>query len=214
KPAFNITFDGEEILEGDIVSSQPEVVITLKDNSPLLLTEDLFTIVYDNEPLEFTPDTLVFEQTSPYPNQEVKITWKPNIKVDGSHTLEVLAKDASGNFFDSTSYRVSFNVFNNSDLRDVYNYPNPFGDDTHFTFELRGINVPDELKIKIYTVAGRMINEINIPPSLLQVGYNKIYWDGRDYDGDKIANGIYFYKMIYKNNDLVKTITQKLAKLK
>jgi len=213
KPAFTITFDGKEILDGDIVSSQPEVLITLKDNSPLPLTESLFTIVYDNEPIVFTPDTLVFDYT-PYPNSEAKITWTPNIREDGRHTLQILAKDASGNFFDTTSYIISFNVFNNSDLRDVYNYPNPFGNNTYFTFELRGTDVPDEFRIKVYTIAGRMIKELDIPSSLLQVGFNKIYWDGRDHDGDEIANGIYFYKVIYKNDDLVKTVTQKLAKVK
>jgi hypothetical protein len=214
KPVFNITFDGKEILDGDIVSSRPEVVITLKDNTPLPWEESYFTIVYDNVPLEFAPDTLVFEEVSPYPNSEVKVTWIPFIEEDGEHTLEVLAKDPSGNFFDSTSYRVSFFVFNNSDLRDVYNYPNPFGDNTHFTFELRGVNVPEELRIRIYTIAGRMIKELKIPPSLLRIGFNSIYWDGRDHDGDEIANGLYFYKVIYRNDDVIKTVTQKLAKVK
>jgi flagellar hook assembly protein FlgD len=162
----------------------------------------------------FTPDTLVFEEISPYPNSEVKVTWTPTIKEDGLHTLEVLAKDPSGNFFDSTSYRVSFNVFNESDLRDVYNYPNPFGDNTYFTFELRGISVPEELKINIYTIAGRMIRELKIPASRLKLGFNSIYWDGRDHDGDEIANGLYFYKVIYQHEDVTKTVTQKLAKVK
>jgi flagellar hook assembly protein FlgD len=59
-----------------------------------------------------------------------------------------------------------------------------------------------------------MIRELNIPPSLLRIGFNSIYWDGRDHDGDEIANGLYFYKVIYKNDDIVKTATQKLAKVK
>ncbi|MDO8550788.1 MAG: hypothetical protein Q7S39_11655, partial [Ignavibacteria bacterium] len=213
KPAFTITFDGEEILDGDIVSSQPEVVITLEDNGPLPLTESLFTISFDNEPIAFIPDTLEFDYI-PYPNSAAVVTWTPNITQDGEHTLKIFAKDASLNPFDNNGYTISFNVYNNSDLRDVYNFPNPFGDDTHFTFELRGTDVPDELRIKVYTIAGRMIKELDIPSSILQVGFNKIYWDGRDHDGDEIANGLYFYKVIYKNDDVVKTVTQKLAKVK
>ncbi len=213
KPAFKITFDGKEILDGDIVSAQPEVLISIKDNSPLPLDESLFTIVYDNDPIAFIPDTLEFDYI-PYPNSEAIVTWTPTITEDGGHTLEVLAKDASGNFFDTTSYRISFNVFNESDLKDVYNFPNPFKSDTYFTFELRGINVPDELKIKIFTIAGRLIMDISLPQSALQIGFNRILWDGRDQDGDEIANGLYFYKMIYKNNEVVKTVTNKLAKVK
>src|SRR5690606_32358846 len=214
RPAFNITFDGKEILDGDIISSKPVVVITMRDDTPLEWKQSDFTIVFDNNPLHFAPDTLEFELVSPYPNAEARVTWRPFIKDDGLHTLEVLAKDPSGNFFDSTSYRISFYVYNQSDLRDVYNYPNPFGDNTYFTFELRGTSVPDELKINIYTIAGRMIRELKILASRLRLGFNSIYWDGRDHDGDEIANGLYFYKVIYQHEDVTKTVTQKLAKVK
>ena len=51
-PDFNITFDGQEIINGDIISSEPEVMITLEDNSPLPLDSTYFTIVhtYNNIP--------------------------------------------------------------------------------------------------------------------------------------------------------------------
>lgn len=215
-PLFNITFDGREIINEDIISSEPEVIITLEDNSPLPLDSTYFTIVhtYKNIPkiLNVPGPDLTFEYT-PFPNSKAIVTWKPTLE-DGRHILEVLAKDASGNFFDSTSSRYIFNVYNNPDLLQVYNYPNPFSDNTYFTFELRGVIPPEELKIKIFTVAGRLIREIILPSASLQIGFNKIYWDGRDEDGDEIANGLYFYKIISKHGDEVKTFTQKLAKVK
>jgi hypothetical protein len=211
-PRFHITFDGREILDGDIISSEPVVMITLEDNSPLPLDTTLFTIVHNNIPLRFSNPDLSFSYT-PYPNSKAEVLWTPKLK-DGRHVLEVLAKDASNNFFDTTSYRQIFYVYNDPDLRQVYNYPNPFKDDTYFTFELRGVNPPEEFKIKVFTIAGRLIREINVPPSSLQIGFNKIYWDGRDQDGDEIANGLYFYKIISKQGDEIKTVTQKLAKVK
>ncbi|HRN27512.1 MAG: T9SS type A sorting domain-containing protein, partial [Ignavibacteriaceae bacterium] len=212
---FNITFDGREIISGDIISSEPEVVITLEDNSPLPLDSTYFTLVhtYKNIPKVLSvPGPDVKFVTTPYPNNKAIITWTPKLE-DGRHVLEVLAKDASGNFFDSTSSRSVFNVFNNPDLLQVYNYPNPFSDNTYFTFELRGVLPPEEFKIKIFTVAGRLIREI-IPTTPLQIGFNKIYWDGKDEDGDEIANGLYFYKIISKHNGEIKTTIQKLAKVK
>lgn len=214
-PLFNITFDGREIINGDIISSEPEVVITLEDNSPLPLDSTYFTIVHthNNIPKVLTvPGPDITYNYTPYPNSRAVITWTPKLE-DGRHVLEVLAKDASGNFFDSTSSRSVFNVYNNPDLLQVYNYPNPFSDNTYFTFELRGVIPPEEFKIKIFTVAGRLIKELS-PSSPLQIGFNKIYWDGKDEDGDEIANGLYFYKIISKNGDEVKTVTQKLAKVK
>lgn len=211
-PRFNITFDGRDILDGDIISSEPVVYMTLEDNSPLPLDTANFTIVHNNIPVRFSNPDLNFSY-SPYPNSKAEIIWTPKLK-DGRHVLEVLAKDASNNFFDTTSYRKIFYVYNDPDLRQVYNYPNPFKNDTYFTFELRGVNPPEEFRIKIFTIAGRLIRELNIPPSSLQIGFNKIYWDGRDEDGDEIANGLYFYKIISKQADEIKTVTQKLAKVK
>jgi hypothetical protein len=216
RPNFNITFDGKEIINGDIISSEPEVVITLEDNSPLQLDSTFFTIVhtYKNVPkIIKIPGPDIKYENFPYPNSKVIVTWTPKLE-DGRHVLEVLAKDASGNFFDSTSSRSVFNVFNNPDLLQVYNYPNPFSDNTYFTFEIRGNTPPEEVKIKVFTVAGRLIKEFLLNSAALQIGFNKIYWDGRDQDGDEIANGLYFYKVISKHGEETKTTTQKLAKVK
>lgn len=211
-PNFNITIDGKEIINGDIISKRPEIVITLRDNSPLPLDTTLFTLIYDNIPMSYSRDKIDFLYT-PYPNSEAKLTWKPTL-TRGRHTLDVLAKDASGNFFDSTYRRTVFFVYDVDDIDIIYNYPNPFSSETYFTFELRGTNTPDEIKIKIFTVAGRQIKEFLIDKSQYSISFNKIYWDGRDQDGDEIANGIYFYKLISKYGDKTKEVIKKLVKMK
>ena len=45
-------------------------------------------------------------------------------------------------------------------------------------------------------------------------GFNKIHWDGRDEDGDEIANGVYPYKLIIKNGSKSKEKIEKLVVLK
>lgn len=211
KPLFSVTFDGAEIINGDVVSAKPDVKIILKDNSPLPLDTSFFTIVYNNKPLYFAQPELSYEYT-PYPDSRAEIHWTPELP-DGIHKLEILAKDASGNFFDSTSSRTVFYVFNESDLTDVFNYPNPFTNETNFTFSLRGTELPEEVKIKVYTIAGRLIRDINLPVNDLSIGFNKIYWNGRDQDDDEIANGVYLYKVIAKFPDKTKSVTQKLARV-
>ncbi|MFB3056921.1 MAG: FlgD immunoglobulin-like domain containing protein, partial [Ignavibacteriaceae bacterium] len=211
-PVFSVTFDGAEIINGDIVSARPDVKIILDDNSPLPLDTSFFTIVYDNNPLYFAQSELSYEYT-PYPDSRAEIHWTPELP-DGKHKLEILAKDASGNFFDTTSSRTTFFVFNESDLTDVFNYPNPFTNETNFTFSLRGTELPEEVNIKVYTIAGRLIRDIDLPVSDLTIGFNKIYWNGRDQDGDEIANGVYLYKVIAKFTDKTKAITQKLARVR
>ncbi|MCS7053700.1 MAG: C25 family cysteine peptidase [Ignavibacterium sp.] len=211
-PIFKITFDGREILNGDLISAEPEVIITLEDNSPLPLDTSRFSIIHNNVPIRFSNPAISFNY-NPFPNSKAIVKWKPKLK-DGRHILEVLAKDASNNYFDTVSYRVFFFVSNKSDMKNVYNYPNPFKDNTYFTFEIRGISPPEKLKISIFTIAGRLIREITVPTSMLNMGFNKVFWDGRDEDGDEIANGIYFYKITSKFKDKTITTTEKLSKIK
>ena len=211
RPIFSVKFDDQEIINNDIVSSTPTIVITLEDNSPLPLDTTYFTIVHNNKPLRFyQPDISWSYQGTGTP---FFITWEPELE-DGRHTLEILAKDASGNFFDSTSYRVIFYVYSENDISEFYNYPNPFSSSTYFTFILKGQDKPSDLQIKIFTIAGRLIRDIKLNQDQLITNFNKIYWDGNDEDGDPIGNGVYIYKVIATFPDQTKTITQKLAKVR
>ena len=90
----------------------------------------------------------------------------------------------------------------------VYNYPNPTSGETHFTFKLT--QIPEEIKIKIFTIAGRLVKELKLTSADLKFDFNKIYWNGRDEDGDILANGVYLYKVIMKAGDKTEDVTQKL----
>jgi flagellar hook assembly protein FlgD len=77
-----------------------------------------------------------------------------------------------------------------------------------------GSTPPQELRIRIFTIAGRKIREIAVPGSNLRVGFNRIYWDGRDEDGDEVANGYYLYQISLKAEGSVQSDIQKLAKIR
>jgi flagellar hook assembly protein FlgD len=83
--------------------------------------------------------------------------------------------------------------------------------ETDFLFTVTGINRPSECKIKIYSVSGRLVKTIS---SLASTGYNQVHWDGRDNEGDYMANGVYFYKMIIDGELKKETSVQKLVILK
>ncbi|GJQ61282.1 MAG: peptidase C25 [Melioribacteraceae bacterium] len=115
----------------------------------------------------------------------------------GDHSITVNAWDVFNNFNSDESY---FTVVSSGGLvlRDVVNYPNPFSAQTHFTFQHNYSSAVD-VKVKVYTIAGRLIKEIEkyaIPDKFVRV-----FWDGRDADGDLIANGTYLYKLIVETTD-------------
>ena len=133
-------------------------------------------------------------------NHTIKSTYQPSLE-NGDHFLRV-----AGDSFSLDKY---FEVSNELKIVDLYNYPNPFAENTSFTFKLT--RVPEEVVIKIYTVAGRLIKNIFLRSSDLKTDFNKIEWDGRDEDGDRIANGVYIYKVILKDPSESESYTQKLA---
>ena len=90
---------------------------------------------------------------------------------------------------------------------------NPFSANTTFTFQ-QNLTQPINVKINIYTIAGRLIKvleERNINQKFV-----KINWDGRDDEGDRLANGTYLYKLIVKttNGDYSESLIGKMAVIK
>lgn len=43
----------------------------------------------------------------------------------------------------------------------MFNYPNPFTSSTAFVFTITGNEVPQNIKIEIMTVTGKIVREIN-----------------------------------------------------
>jgi len=69
-------------------------------------------------------------------------------------------------------------------------YPNPVSNKAWFTFILTR---PAEITIKIYSISGRLVQIL--PARRCGFGYNQIEWDGKDRDGNWLANGVYLYKI-------------------
>jgi hypothetical protein len=69
----------------------------------------------------------------------------------------------------------------------LFNYPNPFTDDTSFLVRLSDRAT---IRLDIFTVSGRRIRRLE---AVRDGGEVWIHWDGRDHHGSEIANGIYLY---------------------
>ena len=65
-------------------------------------------------------------------------------------------------------------------------------------FTLTGSETPDQLKIRIMTISGKVVKEIGIEDiGPIHIGRNisEYAWDGTDKFGDPLANGIYLYQV-------------------
>ncbi len=211
-PTVKITFDEFEVVNGDFVSKNPNIKIALSDESQIPIVDTTAVKIYLNEePVYYSNNSSILSYSINNSNPKFVVDFKPVLE-DGDYLLRVVAKDPNGNIADSASSEVYFVVSSETKLMEVYNYPNPFANETYFTFRLS--QIPEEVKIRIYTIAGRLIKVITKQSSELNYDLNKIYWNGRDEDGDVIANGTYLYKMIMKNADKTESVTQKLVIVK
>ena len=141
-------------------------------------------------------------------NPKVVVNYTPKLK-SGRYELTVFGKNANGFLSDSAGVTKAFVVDEEAKLLDVYNYPNPAESETYFTFRLPVI--PDEMKINVYTIDGRIVKKFDIVSSELNLNFNKIFWNLRDEDGDKLANGVYLYKIMMTSGAKSQQIIQKLA---
>lgn len=117
---------------------------------------------------------------------------------EGRHKLTVKVWDILNN---SSQESIEFIVVNSAELaiKHVLNYPNPFTTHTSFFFEQ---NQPEnilDIQIQIFTVSGKMVKNIRQSVSMNGFRSDAIEWDGRDDFGDKLAKGVYLYKLRVRN---------------
>ncbi len=202
-PLLDVYFDGIKIMDGDIVSPKPEILITLEDDNTFLPVTDpnLFEIKLDtgrNQIIEIPMDSpqIKFSPASAT-NPTAKVQYYPTLK-DGDYRLVVQGKDVTGNKSGINARNINFKVIEKQSVSNVLNYPNPFSTSTQFVFTLTGAEVPDIMSISILTLTGKVVREITKEQlGNLRIGVNRTdyRWDGTDEFGSKLANGVYLYKV-------------------
>ncbi|TMI72343.1 MAG: hypothetical protein E6H09_10700 [Bacteroidetes bacterium] len=211
-PLLDVTFDGVHILNHDIVSSRPNIIVKLKDEAKWMVLNDtsllqlhvrypdgtLRRFNFDNDTLQFNPPG-----APPVSDNTATLNFRPYFLADGDYELIVTGKDRSENSAGNLEYRVGFQVINKPMISNMLNYPNPFTTSTAFVFTITGFEVPQNIRIQILTITGKIVREITkteLGP--LHIGRNitEFKWDGTDQYGQKLGNGVYLYRVITNLN--------------
>ena len=214
-PLLDVTFDGVHILNRDIVSAKPHIQIKLKDENNFLALNDTAGLTlrlrypgetnpriykWGTDSLRFTPgnpssgDNTATIDFTPFLNRDTELQ---------DYELTLSGKDRTGNRTGTIEYKVSFQVFNKPMISNLMNYPNPFTTSTAFVFYVTGTEVPQEFKIQIMTITGKIVREITkaeLGPIHIGRNITEFKWDGTDQFGGKLANGVYLYRVITSLN--------------
>ncbi|MHA7130813.1 putative type IX secretion system sortase PorU2 [Algoriphagus namhaensis] len=201
---LDVNFDGIYIMDGDLVSPNVLITAALKNDETLLFKRDTVGMEIflkqdcegcNFERVNFSNPNVTWTPASE--NEEFKVSLLPGPLADGKYTLRVVNEDSP------QPYEISFEVVNESQITNFYPYPNPFSSSVRFVFTLTGSEIPDEIKIQIMTVTGRVVREIlqnELGPIRIGNNITDYAWDGKDEYGDQLANGVYIYRVLVRKD--------------
>jgi hypothetical protein len=195
------------------VSTQPTFEISVEDENPhLALTDTSHLQVYlkgglpsdnprpvsDFRRISYASNQLTLLSSDSSSSASLRARFEPNLSAqDSTYTVKAEATDAKGN--EMEPYQASFRVQKNQVIKDVYPYPNPMSSHTTFAFRVEGgrNDMLQNFSLRIYTLSGRLVRELGSMDleSPLRVGWNTLTWNGRDEDGDRVASGVYLYRV-------------------
>ena len=193
-PDIQLTIgDQQHFISGSSVDASPLIQGTLTDprgidyiTRPVELALGRFG---DPEPIAETEYKLT---QHPGSNQVILTYNSPELE-PGEYHLRLTASDLDGNEGKS---EITFQVHSKLQLVEPLNYPNPFTRQTTITCELT--KPAKSVTVKIYTLTGRLIRQLK---KEAPAGFIQLKWDGKDDDGDEVANGVYYGKIIVKSLD-------------
>ncbi|HUK62566.1 MAG TPA: FlgD immunoglobulin-like domain containing protein, partial [Dongiaceae bacterium] len=196
--------DGVPLADGDPVSTTAAMTLLVRSPKPLAPGTDL-TVAVNGVDVPFT-----FQPAPGDPSgREWVLAWS---HAPYAIDLYTVVLTVSGGVPQQHTFRVTTGP-NDLQLLDVFNFPNPFQEErgTAFSFFLAASG-PADLMIRVFTVGGKLIYE-RVERGLAP-GYHQLPWDGRDAQGDLIANGVYPYRVVATNGSKSQTYTGRLVKLR
>ncbi|MBN2610782.1 MAG: type IX secretion system sortase PorU [Bacteroidales bacterium] len=202
-PELEVYLNDENFRDGGISDKDPRVYVKVFDEYGINTTgtgigHDIVAVLDKNTSNPFVMNDYYQSQANDYRSGEVM--YQLNDIEPGLHTINVKVWDIFNN---SSEKMITFRVIdaNALVLDKVYNYPNPFGEQTFFQFEH---NKPDDdlfIKIEIFDFSGKAVRIINLNSYASGYRSEPIEWDGTDQYGNILPNGVYPYRVTVGNSD-------------
>ncbi|MCB1046224.1 MAG: hypothetical protein KDC10_03400 [Calditrichaeota bacterium] len=202
-PIAEVSVQDQLFADGDHVPAQPVFGWLISDRNGIASAS--LTLSLDQ--VELDSDAITLQSTGDNGGLLVQVSPDFRDQPASSHQFVLEVADAAGNLLQKTT---SFRVAGDFGLAYLGNYPNPFDRDTRFIYSLSG--VADAVEVRIYTVSGRKVRTLRRGGPV--INYDEIFWDGRDEEGDLVANGVYFYRFIARGDQGEISRLGKMARIK
>lgn len=200
-PVIDVYMNDALFRNGGIVNSSPELFVVVQDpyginttgngighDITATLDDDRFNAIVLNEYYQSDPDSYS-SGTVRYPYSNL---------TEGKHTVSVKVWDIFNN---SASSSVDFVVVESQRMlvEEVYNYPNPFIDETRFNIEHNRPGEHLEVIIRIYDISGGLVAVLNDVVHSPGYRVDPPVWQGNSSGGATLGSGLYVYQVVVRS---------------
>lgn len=202
-PVIDIFMNDTFFVSGGITDPDPTLLVYVSDNFGINTTgngigHDLIATLDDDRINAIILNEFYQAETNSYNSGTIRYPYR-NLE-NGRHDIAVKIWDIHNN---SAESNLEFVVMESEEmlLKQLYNYPNPFFDQTWFNIEH---NRPDQeltLVLTIYNLSGAMVRIIDT--RIFSGGYrlDPVMWDGTSSGGNRLAGGVYLYRATLSTDD-------------
>jgi hypothetical protein len=209
-PQIRLYMDDESFTSGSTTSQNPKMIAVLTDDQGISVSsapgQQIEATMNRKEPQVLNEYYISKENNF----REGKVEYPYQNLSPGNYSLKLRARDTHNNPGEAT---IEFVVANDEKLvlNNIFNYPNPFSDFTSFQFDHNQAGKDLDVKVEVFTVSGRLIKTLigYFPASKTRV--SDLNWNARDEFGDKLAKGVYIYKLSVRTSQEKKEEFQKLV---
>ena len=123
----------------------------------------------------------------------IELEFDGNIDADSTLTFTVGAGAIAGYNGPELTAQITVTAIRENAL--LANFPNPFNPETWIPYQLAK---PTEVTITIYAVNGQVVRTLTLghqPAGIYQNRSRAAHWDGKNEFGEKVASGVYFYRL-------------------
>ncbi|TAE87191.1 MAG: T9SS C-terminal target domain-containing protein [Bacteroidetes bacterium] len=202
-PEIRLFMEDEKFVFGGLTDENPLFIGKLFDENGINtigrgIGRELMLIVDGNNAKAIPVNDYYKGRKDSYQEGEVLYQLK-NIE-QGKHTITLRGWDTYNNSNEATT---EFVVAKDEKmaLEHVLNYPNPFTTSTVFHFDHNKAGSRLSVMIQIYTVSGKLAKTLSTELTAATSHFSELKWDGLDDFGDKLAKGVYVYKVKVKSED-------------
>lgn len=201
-PNIKLYMNTNQFVAGGITNDNPYIYAEVSDSSGINTTDiaighDIVATLDANTAHGYVLNDYYQADLNKY--QSGKIKYQVNSLSEGHHHLNLKVWDILNN---SSTSATDFVVAKSAEvaLAHVLNYPNPFTTSTKFFVEHNQACDYLNIEVQIFTITGRAVKTIQQYVHNEGFRIEGIAWDGRDDFGDKLARGVYIYKVTVKND--------------